>query len=52
MGIRMRNVEKVRGCSPVICGGPGEGVINDRYSLLTGRYGSGYQRAFFSRFVP
>jgi hypothetical protein len=28
------------------------GEINDRCSLLTGRYGSGYRRAFFDRFVP
>ncbi len=26
-------------------------MINDRCSLLTGRYGSGYRRAFFGRLV-
>jgi len=31
---------------------PGEGVINDRCSLLTGRYGSGYRGAFCGRMVP
>ena len=44
--------EKSMGMAPCTLIDPGEEVINDRCSLLTGRYGSDYQRALFGRLVP
>ena len=50
-GIRIQNAGKKYGNGPSYFDGPRGVSINDWFSPLIGRYGSGYRRAFFGRLV-